>query len=450
MRWTAFSVIVLSLLGAAIATGACDDWSTPPWTRTTTTAMGNWYAIDVGPDFTLAVGSIDLAYYRTPYLVAFGHPPGFPNETPVILPLLSQMQITDFAENVCVNGTFAYLTSTGPQLTIVDVSDPAAMTVDHTMALAVACRDLLLDESRELLFSAEWDAVRIYSTAQPDNPTLVGSVVAPQSMALARDGHLIYVACASLGLRVIDTTDPELPVELANTFVGGNVRDVALWQNRALLVGPTVGLVSVDVANPASPIYLGQVPCEGEAASIAIKAGYAYIRSLNIRHPEFGFNENKVHLFRLLATMLPKFENSFFTRIESSIQAGALIVAGDVVLLADDDILTANIQCAPVAGVPELPEPQLALGWPWPNPFNPAVELTFRLPHDHAGRLSVYDLRGQKVHTLWAGQGTGLDQTFVWRGQTVQGNKAPSGTYLFVLQDDKDGGRRIQRGSLVK
>ncbi|MDX2473308.1 MAG: FlgD immunoglobulin-like domain containing protein, partial [Candidatus Krumholzibacteria bacterium] len=171
---------------------------------------------------------------------------------------------------------------------------------------------------------------------------------------------------------------------------------------------------------------------------------------LNIRHPEFGFNENKVHLFRLLATMLPKFENSFFTRIESSLQAGALIVAGDVVLLADDDILMANIQCAPVAGVPELPEPQLALGRPWPNPFNPSVELTFRLPQDHAGRLSVYDLRGQKVHTLWAGQGTGLDQTFVWRGQTVQGNKAPSGTYLFVLQDDRDGGRRIQRGSLVK
>ncbi len=161
MRWTAFSVIVLSLLGAAIATGACDDWSTPPWTRTTTTAMGNWYAIDVGPDFTLAVGLIDSAFDLTPYLVAFGHPPGFPNGTPVILPLLSQMRITNIGENVCVNGTFAYLTSTGPQLTIVDVSDPAAMTVDHTMALAVACRDLLLDESRELLFSAEWDAVRI-------------------------------------------------------------------------------------------------------------------------------------------------------------------------------------------------------------------------------------------------------------------------------------------------
>ena len=272
MRLAAFSVMILTLLGAVIATGACDDWSTPPWTRTTNTAMGNWYAIDVGPDFTLAIGSINSAHDRTPYLVAFGHPPGFPNGTPVILPLLSQMRITDFGENVCVNGTFAYLTSTGPQLTIVDVSDPAAMTVDHTMALPVACRDLLLDESRELLFSAEWDAVRIYSTAQPDNPTLVGSVVAPQSMALARDGHLIYVACASLGLRVIDTTDPELPVELANTFVGGNVRDVALWQNRALLVGPTVGLVSVDVTNPASPMYLGQVPCEGDAESIATSA----------------------------------------------------------------------------------------------------------------------------------------------------------------------------------
>jgi hypothetical protein len=70
----------------------------------------------------------------------------------------------------------------------------------------------------------------------------------------------------------------------------------------------------------------------------------------------------------------------------------------------------------------------------WPNPFNPAVTISFDLPAGRQGHLQVLDMRGRVVAELFSGPGRGAGQTATWNGQTLQGRPAPSGVYLFRLQ----------------
>lgn len=61
-------------------------------------------------------------------------------------------------------------------------------------------------------------------------------------------------------------------------------------------------------------------------------------------------------------------------------------------LIAEDD----------VSGVPE----QLTLFPAYPNPFNPRTEISFTVPHEGHVTLTVYDVRGREVGSLFEGEAT--------------------------------------------
>ncbi len=64
----------------------------------------------------------------------------------------------------------------------------------------------------------------------------------------------------------------------------------------------------------------------------------------------------------------------------------------------------------------ELP---LALNFatPWPNPFNPRVTLSFALPHSGPARIDIYDLRGRKLESLFAGVLDAGRHEFSWNAE---------------------------------
>ena len=78
-----------------------------------------------------------------------------------------------------------------------------------------------------------------------------------------------------------------------------------------------------------------------------------------------------------------------------------------------------------------------------PNPFNPQTVIRFELVHAGHVDLSVYDVRGQRVHTLVSQQMSAgsHEATFVADGIS-------SGVYYYVLES---GGRReLQKMLLLK
>lgn len=78
----------------------------------------------------------------------------------------------------------------------------------------------------------------------------------------------------------------------------------------------------------------------------------------------------------------------------------------------------------------ETPEPGVMLKGAFPNPFNPATKVSFRVNGDQHITLGIYDLSGRLVDVL-------ADEVFTtgfyqldWNGRDRQGAAVPSGTYF--------------------
>lgn len=69
-----------------------------------------------------------------------------------------------------------------------------------------------------------------------------------------------------------------------------------------------------------------------------------------------------------------------------------------------------------------------------PNPFNPAVVLSYRLEAAAVVRLEVYDLSGHRLATLVNGRQDGGDHQATWNGLDSSGRALPSGVYLAGLR----------------
>jgi hypothetical protein len=91
-------------------------------------------------------------------------------------------------------------------------------------------------------------------------------------------------------------------------------------------------------------------------------------------------------------------------------------------------------------------KPQL---WPnYPNPFNPATNITYFVPWDGEVELTVYNLKGEKVKELIHGPQTKGRKSIPWDGEDSRGRPVASGVYFCRLKTTRHS--EIIRMVLVK
>jgi len=69
-----------------------------------------------------------------------------------------------------------------------------------------------------------------------------------------------------------------------------------------------------------------------------------------------------------------------------------------------------------------------------PNPFNPETEISYDLPNDSWVKLSVHNIRGQKVKTLVDEFEAAGHKRVIWDGTDENGRKTASGVYFYRIQ----------------
>jgi hypothetical protein len=80
----------------------------------------------------------------------------------------------------------------------------------------------------------------------------------------------------------------------------------------------------------------------------------------------------------------------------------------------------------------------------YPNPFNPTTTIKFTVPKDGMATLTVYNLLGQKVATLF----DGMAQAGHYILATFNGSRFASGVYFYRLQ--YNGKSLVQRMLMTK
>jgi FlgD Ig-like domain len=88
----------------------------------------------------------------------------------------------------------------------------------------------------------------------------------------------------------------------------------------------------------------------------------------------------------------------------------------------------------PTPAPPSTPKRLLELDGAWPNPFNPALEIHFRLNRASVVRASVYDMRGVLVRTLLETELPADLHVLHWDGRDAKGSAVASGSYLIRVR----------------
>ncbi len=70
----------------------------------------------------------------------------------------------------------------------------------------------------------------------------------------------------------------------------------------------------------------------------------------------------------------------------------------------------------------------------YPNPFNGSTVLPFEAPRDARVTLHVYNLRGQRVRTLFEGEVAAGYGEVSWDGRDQHGRPVGGGVYLYRLE----------------
>jgi hypothetical protein len=115
----------------------------------------------------------------------------------------------------------------------------------------------------------------------------------------------------------------------------------------------------------------------------------------------------------------------------------ALVNSQDVevakIVLVDNDVKKiGNIVVQTIYGTTALPLDYI-LFQNYPNPFNPTTAVKFQVPKTSDVKIAVYDMLGQEVRTLFAGEVVRGTYTVDWNGFNNDGSKVASGTYIYRM-----------------
>ncbi|HOD54021.1 MAG TPA: FlgD immunoglobulin-like domain containing protein, partial [Candidatus Cloacimonadota bacterium] len=79
-------------------------------------------------------------------------------------------------------------------------------------------------------------------------------------------------------------------------------------------------------------------------------------------------------------------------------------------------------------------KPLVQLNQNYPNPFNPSTKISFILSRDEEIRLSIYNIKGQKVKDLYSGKKEAGQHSIEWDGKDNHHKEVSSGIYLYKLE----------------
>jgi hypothetical protein len=96
---------------------------------------------------------------------------------------------------------------------------------------------------------------------------------------VAASDHHVYVADRGGGLRAIDVSAPDRPLEVGFIQTPDYSTSVVLSGDYAWVTCRYAGLRAIDISNPARPVEVGFAEFPERAAAVAVEGGFASSRT---------------------------------------------------------------------------------------------------------------------------------------------------------------------------
>lgn len=178
------------------------------------------------------------------------------------------------AQEIAIVDGFAYVLTTHA-LHIIDISIPTAPVVVGTVDSPSNTRAIAADTT--LVYVLATSGLTMYDISDPTKPTPTGSTVSGNFQSIDVVSGIAYLGCQSDGLQIVDVSDPNAPIHLATLPIADRIAGVHVIADRLYVGASDLGLEIYDVQNPASPAFLGSVEIPGSARQVAVANGVAYV-----------------------------------------------------------------------------------------------------------------------------------------------------------------------------
>jgi hypothetical protein len=183
-----------------------------------------------------------------------------------------------YGTGLAIDGDLVY--ATGADLSVVDIQDPASPVIVARMptscygSLALARGHAYIaqypDGGFDLCVANVSDPTRPVEVSRPRMPCPV------RRLAVSPAGDVLYLACSTGELLIMDLEDPALPV-LANTlYVGKRDSTITVQGDLLLFADLETGLFTFSLAEPLAPVLVGHEPLASEW-EVTVAGANAYV-----------------------------------------------------------------------------------------------------------------------------------------------------------------------------
>jgi hypothetical protein len=124
----------------------------------------------------------------------------------------------------------------------------------------------------------------------------------------------------------------------------------------------------------------------------------------------------------------------FIARIPVKIDSASSVAILNLVVVGGNITKLENLESQINLEDPQQIPIDFALGQNYPNPFNPNTSIIVAIPKTSQVSITIYNLLGQEVRTLFAGQIERGTKILRWDGKDSNGNSLASGTYVYRMQ----------------
>ncbi|MBI5359526.1 MAG: PKD domain-containing protein [Planctomycetes bacterium] len=112
------------------------------------------------------------------------------------------------------------------------------------------------------------------------DPEIAENTTAIAEKVFVSNGYA-YVACGNAGLKVIDVSNPENPIETAVYNTPGYAYGIFVSGNYAYVADGSTGLLVIDIANQSAPSLAGSYKTLTSARNVFIAGNYAYVPDMS-------------------------------------------------------------------------------------------------------------------------------------------------------------------------
>ncbi len=261
----------LSVVGTLIGGGTIDLTSTARGTNYSSSDLSICsFGLDAGRVYPGNAGSCEVtvtngAFQRVVTVTVTAFQPG-----PV-----SVVGIPGYANNVDVQGDYAYVAAGSSGLVVVDVSDVDAPVVVATVDTPGTSIDVRVSAGYAYVADGS-SGLAIFDVGDPFAPVKVGGVDTPSvAQDLQYQAGYVYVADGDGGLQIVDVSDPVAPLIVGALSGLGTAKGVDVRGTIAAL-GTTTGVHIIDLTDLSAPEETGAVNV-ANVKDLVIEGNYVHV-----------------------------------------------------------------------------------------------------------------------------------------------------------------------------